>query len=105
MRIGPNGPQTLDWIKGPINGLAVSAAYVAWGKLDQSGAKPVTQIMLSAPDGTGVKSALSEPVSGIPHSPSFVPCPLYRRPGESRDPLVRGTSGGGVGPGFRRDDG
>src|SRR6266403_577048 len=30
---------------------------------------------------------------------------LVRRPGESRDPLLRGTSGRRVGPGFRRDAG
>ena len=66
VRVGASTLQTLDWIKGPINGLAVSPAYVAWGKLDQSGAKPIIQIMLSAPDGSGVKTALSETVGAAP---------------------------------------
>jgi hypothetical protein len=66
VRIGANGPQTLDWIKGPIDGLAVSANYLAWGKLDQSGAKPTVQIMLSALDGSGVKTALKETVGAAP---------------------------------------
>src|SRR5207248_8572535 len=30
---------------------------------------------------------------------------LNHRPGEGRDPLIRGGSGGRVGPGLRRDDG
>src|SRR5438874_9306137 len=29
----------------------------------------------------------------------------FLRPGESRDPRFRGSCGGSVGPGFRRDDG
>jgi hypothetical protein len=66
MRIGANGPQTLDWIKGPIVGLAVTANRLAWGKADVNGAKPTTSIVLSALDGSGLKTALSEPVGTVP---------------------------------------
>jgi hypothetical protein len=66
VRIAANGPQTLDWIKGPIIGLAVSANRLAWGKADVNSAKPSSSIMLSALDGSGLKTALSEPVGPAP---------------------------------------
>lgn len=68
VRVSANGAQSqsLDWIKGPINGLAASANAIAWGKLDQSGAKPLIQIMLSAPDGSGVRAVLTDTVNAGP---------------------------------------
>lgn len=66
MRVGLSGAQKLDWIKTPVYGIAVIPTRLAWGTADLSAKPASAQIQLSAPDGSGIKTALKETYPSAP---------------------------------------
>lgn len=66
VRIDPAGAAPLSWIQVPVYGFAANSPLLAWGTADISGAKPSAQIMISAPDGSGLKTVFQESYTGFP---------------------------------------
>ncbi len=66
VRVDSTGVQKLDWIKGPINGLAVSAKGLAWGMWDQNSNPTTVSISTSSLNGSGSKVVISKKQTGIP---------------------------------------
>ncbi len=72
MRVDTSGGQKLDWIKGPVYGIAVTSSHLAWGTADLNGAQPTSQLMLNALDGSQLKAGIKETYTGIPRVPRVV---------------------------------
>jgi hypothetical protein len=68
MQVDANGAHMLDWIQGPVNGLAVSATHIAWGMNDPTANPPTAELLISRLDGSQVTSVLKETYTGIPQT-------------------------------------
>ena len=68
VRVDAGGVRKLDWIKGSLTGLAVSATRLAWGVNDLPNSPSTSEIFISGLDGSQVKSILKETYTGVPRA-------------------------------------
>lgn len=66
VRIDPAGAAPLSWIRVPVYGFAANSPMLAWGTADIGTTQPSAQIMISAPNGSGVKTVFQEGYTGFP---------------------------------------
>jgi hypothetical protein len=66
VRVEPGGAQTLNWIKGPVYGIAAGTSGLAWGAADIGDTQSTVRIMFSAGDGSGLKTGFQETYTGVP---------------------------------------
>ena len=65
MQIDANGAKKLDWITGPLYGIAGTSSQLAWGTADIRATMMAARIQISGLDGSGIKTALEETYSGV----------------------------------------
>jgi WD40-like Beta Propeller Repeat len=68
MQIDANGAKKLDWITGPLYGIAATSSRLAWGTADIRATMMAARIQISGVNGSGVKTGLEEIYKGVAQS-------------------------------------
>lgn len=68
MQIDANGAKKLDWITGPLYGIAATSSQLAWGTADIRATMMAARIQISGVNGSGVKTGLEEIYKGVAQS-------------------------------------